>query len=164
MHTSISFLTESGLCSNDFCSLFFCSFYCVNTPCENNIVNSYRDIFLFYYLTKSYQIPNGIMLKIRLTRNKWDRMIAEPILIQNSILVNDKDPLFIQFRLANWLNRHIHNARHHHRLSWPVKLSYSTIILKISANHETDLALKCLLVRICTVLTWFLWTYSNSIP
>ena len=161
MHTSISFLTESGLCSNDFCSLFFYSFYCVNTPCENNNVNSYRDIYFSLLLRN---IILNTQWKKRITRNKLDGMIDEAIFIQNSILVNGKDPFFIQFRLANWLNRHIHNARHHHRRSWPVKLSYSTIILKISANHETDLALKCLLVRICTVLTWFLWTYSNSIP
>ena len=90
MHTSISFLTESGLCSNDFCSLFFYSFYCVNTPCENNNVNSYRDIYFILLLRK-----------IGITRNKLDGMIDEAIFIQNSILVNGKDPFFIQFRLAN---------------------------------------------------------------
>ena len=47
---------------------------------------------LFYYF---------VMLKIGITRNKSDGMIDEAIFIQNSILVNGKDPFFIQFRLAN---------------------------------------------------------------
>ena len=45
------------------------------------------------------------MLKIRLTRNKWDGMIAEPIFIQNSILVNGKDPFLFNLGLQiDWID------------------------------------------------------------